>query len=312
MIAEPWDLGPDGYQLGNFPRNFLEWNDRYRDDVRRFWRGDRSTVGTLATRLAGSSDIFAIQSQKATRSVNFIAAHDGMTLADMLRYERKHNEANGEDNRDGHNENLSWNHGVEGETSDPSVAERRQRDARALLATLFMSRGTIMLTAGDEFGRTQGGNNNAYAQDNEITWLNWAGRDRDLEAFAAALAEVRKSVPALMRRTFLTGEIPTDGVDADVAWLGETGAPLTERQWQEPERHRLTMLLGNGAQATGRLAVIVNGDRRATTFSLPVREGQTWRAIGGLAGDIGFGQVTLPGRTVLLAREMDGSTEKPN
>ena len=173
LIAEPWDIGPNGYQLGNFGAPFLEWNDRYRDDIRRFWRGDRDMVGALATRLAGSSDVFG-KSAANTRSVNFIAAHDGMTLADVVAYERKHNEANGEANRDGHNENLSWNNGAEGETGDAKIIEARRRDVKALLSTLFASRGTVMLTAGDEFGRSQKGNNNAYAQDNEITWLDWA------------------------------------------------------------------------------------------------------------------------------------------
>ena len=163
LIAEPWDIGPDGYQLGKFRPPFLEWNDRFRDDVRRFWRRDRGVVGALATRLAGSSDAFA---GTATRTVNFVAAHDGFALADLVAYERKHNEANGEMNRDGHNENFSWNNGVEGESDDIKILSERRRDLKALLSTLFLSRGTIMLTAGDEFGRTQHGNNNAYAQDN--------------------------------------------------------------------------------------------------------------------------------------------------
>ena len=182
MIAEPWDIGPGGYQLGNFPGSWLEWNDRYRDRVRRFWRGDPRMLGDLATALAGSSDVFG---PPATRSVNFIAAHDGFTLADLVAYRDKHNAANGEHNRDGHDDNLSWNNGAEGPTADPAITAARSRDLRALLATLFASRGTIMLTAGDEFGRSQGGNNNAYAQDNAITWLDWDRRDRDLEAFVA-------------------------------------------------------------------------------------------------------------------------------
>ncbi|MGE3365261.1 MAG: glycogen debranching protein GlgX, partial [Rhizobiaceae bacterium] len=191
LIAEPWDVGSNGYQLGNFGPPFLEWNDRYRDDIRRFWRGDRGMIGALATRLAGSSDIFQRDGQPATRTVNFIAAHDGFSLADLVSYERKHNEANGEKNRDGHNENLSWNNGVEGGTVDARIVASRKRDVRALLATLFASRGAIMLTAGDEFGRTQKGNNNAYCQDNELTWLDWQGRDRELEAFVERLAEMR-------------------------------------------------------------------------------------------------------------------------
>jgi glycogen operon protein len=274
LIAEPWDIGPGGYQLGNFGPPFLEWNDKYRDDVRRFWRGDGGMVGALATRLAGSSDVFAGHAGQTTRSVNFIAAHDGMTLTDVTTYARKHNEANGEGNRDGHDENLSWNNGVEGDTNDPAAKEKRHRDGRAMLATLFASRGAIMLTAGDEFGRTQQGNNNAYAQDNDITWLDWEGRDRMLEAYAFALGALRRSVPALGETGFLTGLPPSPGAVPDVAWLTETGAPLVQADWQDTDRHRLGVMLdaGNGE----RLAVVVNGDRRACLFTLPVRDGFSW------------------------------------
>ena len=188
-------------------------------------------IGTLATRLAGSSDAFG--TAPATRSVNFIAAHDGFSLADLVRYERKHNEANGEMNHDGHNENFSWNNGVEGDSSDPKIAGERQRDLKALLATLFFSRGTIMLTAGDEFGRTQQGNNNAYAQDNAISWLDWTGRDRALEDFAFALAAIRKRLAVLSDCTFLTGKPGENGLP-DVEWLTEAGAPMTERDWNDP------------------------------------------------------------------------------
>ncbi|MBA3324441.1 MAG: glycogen debranching protein GlgX, partial [Rhodobacteraceae bacterium] len=190
LIAEPWDVGPGGYQLGAFPPPFLEWNDRYRDRVRRFWRGDRHMLGEFATALAGSSDVFAAP---ATRSVNFVAAHDGFTLADLVAYARKHNHANCEHNRDGHDDNHSWNNGAEGPSDDPHIAAARARDLRALLATLFASRGTIQLTAGDEFGRSQSGNNNAYAQDNPLTWLDWAGRDRGLEACCARLSALRRA-----------------------------------------------------------------------------------------------------------------------
>lgn len=180
-------------------------------------------IGALATRLAGSSDVFAKAGERTSRSVNFIAAHDGMALADIVAYEHKHNEANGEQNRDGHNENLSWNNGVEGEAGDEAIAKARFDDQCALLATLFASRGTIMLTAGDEFGRTQKGNNNAYAQDNEITWLDWAGRDQTLEHYASGLAAMRRAAPALSDTRFLTGE-PRPGSEVpDVAWLTETG-----------------------------------------------------------------------------------------
>ena len=221
MIAEPWDVGPGGYQLGRFPAGWLEWNDRYRDDVRRFWRGDGG-VGSLATRLTGSSDIF---SGKVSRSVNFVASHDGMTLADTVCYAVKHNQENGEDNRDGQDENFSWNNGAEGGSPDPAIRQRRQTDMRALLATLFATRGTIQLTAGDEFGRSQGGNNNAYAQDNEITWIDWQGRDTGLEDFAAACARVRAAMPALSDTAFL----------ASADWYDLDGSLMTSEKWENPQ-----------------------------------------------------------------------------
>ncbi|MER9670045.1 glycogen debranching protein GlgX [Mesorhizobium sp. M0203] len=299
LIAEPWDIGPDGYQLGNFPPPFLEWNDKCRDDIRRFWRGDGGIIGALATRLAGSSDVFAKPGRTTSRSINFIAAHDGMTLADIVAYEHKHNEANGEQNRDGHDDNLSWNNGLEGETGDQSIVTARFDDQCALLATLFASRGTIMLTAGDEFGRTQRGNNNAYAQDNDITWLDWAGRDRALELYTVLLAKMRRAVPALLDTTFLTGEPPAGSEIPDVAWLTETGMPLDEAAWHDARRHRLVMVLGSGENS--RLAVIINGDRRACMFTLPERAGFLWRpAIEPDSSDISR---PVPGRTVLFMIE---------
>lgn len=219
MIAEPWDIGPGGYQLGRFPAGWLEWNDRYRDDVRRFWRGDAGMAGPLATRLMGSSDIFA---GETTRSVSFVAAHDGFTLADTVSYAQKHNDANGENNRDGHGENCSWNNGAEGPTGDLSILARRQKDLRALLATLFASRGTIQLTAGDEFGHSQQGNNNAYAQDNEITWLDWEDRDLALESFAADCAQMRAAFPELSETRFLD----------QAEWYDLSGNRMTDDAWQ--------------------------------------------------------------------------------
>jgi glycogen operon protein len=193
MIAEPWDIGPDGYRLGQFPANWLEWNDRFRDDVRRFWRsGGEGGAGSLATRIAGSSDIFA--GGTGTRSINFVAAHDGFALADVVAYAGRHNEANGEGNRDGHGGEVCWNNGVEGPSDDPAIRARRDADVRAMLATLFAARGTPMLTAGDEFGRTQGGNNNAYCQD-ALSWLDWANRDTALEEYVAELAAFRRAGP---------------------------------------------------------------------------------------------------------------------
>ncbi|QPC94080.1 glycogen debranching protein GlgX [Mesorhizobium sp. INR15] len=306
LIAEPWDIGPGGYQLGNFPPPFLEWNDKYRDDIRRFWRGDAGMIGALATRLAGSSDVFAEGGQPASRTVNFIAAHDGMTLADIVAYERKHNEANGEQNRDGHDENLSWNNGVEGETSDEAVSKIRMSDQHALLATLFASRGTIMLTAGDEFGRTQSGNNNAYAQDNETTWLDWSKRDQALEHYAGLLAAMRRALPALSNTEFLTGQ-PLPGSEMpDVVWLTEAGAPLDETGWQDPGRHRLVMLLeGRGDDGT-RLAVIINGDRRGCMVTLPERPGFFWAPALTALTDVADMSRPLPRRSVTFMRERKG------
>jgi hypothetical protein len=221
MIAEPWDIGPGGYQLGRFPP-WLEWNDRFRDDVRRFWRGD-GALGALATRLAGSADLFGPADTHPCRSVNFLAAHDGFTLADCVSYAHRHNHANGEDNRDGHGENHSWNCGVEGPSGDPHVLARRHAAQRALLGTLFASTGTIMLTAGDEFGRTQLGNNNAYAQDNPLGWIDWHTRDTALEAHVARLS-ARRAQGDMTR-------FPQDG-----QWLALDGAPMDAARW-EARRH---------------------------------------------------------------------------
>jgi glycogen debranching enzyme len=313
LIAEPWDIGPGGYQLGNFPPAYLEWNDHFRDDVRRFWRGDGRMIGVLATRLAGSSDIFHSDGQEATRSVNFIAAHDGLTLADLTSFEHKHNDANGEQNRDGHDENLSWNNGVEGDTADAAVNEHRARDRRAMLSTLFASRGSIMLTAGDEFGRTQHGNNNAYAQDNGLTWLDWQHRDRELEAHVQALAAFRKAWRARLGADsrFLDGKLLASGLK-DVEWLSEGGQPLEPGEWEQPDRHRLTMVLASPDGS--RIAVLVNGDRRATTFSVPARPGLRWRAAAGTERDIARhldeGALLIAGRSVVyLSEEAAASAE---
>ena len=216
MIAEPWDIGPGGYQLGRFPANWLEWNDRFRDDLRRFWRGE-GRLGDWATRMAGSADIFG---EQACRSVNFLAAHDGFTLADTVAYEHRHNLANGEDNRDGHGENFSWNHGVEGPSADSDVMAARAKDLRAMLACLFASTGMIMLTAGDEFGRSQQGNNNAYCQDSAIGWVDWQARDADLEDFVAALSAWRAE------RIAHFVQFPLDG-----AWQRLDGAPMEADDW---------------------------------------------------------------------------------
>jgi glycogen operon protein len=293
LIAEPWDVGPGGYQLGNFPAPWLEWNDRYRDRVRRFWRGDAHMLGAFATAIAGSSDVYP---PPRTRSVGFIAAHDGFTLADTVAYRHKHNQANGENNRDGHDANLSWNNGVEGPTLDPAVRAERRRDLRALLATLFASRGTIMLTAGDEFGRTQAGNNNAYAQDNPVTWLDWAGRDRDLETFCARLAALRRAHPALADPALLTGEPGPDGIP-DVAWLTPDGKSKTAADWEAARGPALAMVLGQGGD--GRLAVLFNRSTHDVTFRLPPRADHHWR-------DAPTGRLTVGPRAVAFLAEAPG------
>ena len=251
LIAEPWDIGAGGYGLGRFPANWLEWNDRYRDDVRRFWRGDGEVgIGRLATRVAGSSDVFGPE----TRSVNFLAAHDGMSLADTVAFTQRHNEANGENNRDGHHENFSWNCGAEGPSDDQAVLDARSRDIRAMLATLFASTGTIMLTAGDEFGRTQLGNNNAYCQDNEITWLDWEGRDRALEDFVATLAAERA------RNTDLFSTFQHDAL-----WTSANGNPMTAEDWDRPSTTGFSLKTSRGDWT---LALTVDRHQRSVDFSV--------------------------------------------
>ena len=272
LIAEPWDIGPGGYQLGNFPAPFLEWNDRYRDDMRLFWRGDSHMLGPFATAFAGSSDIFSRHGHEETRTVNFLAAHDGFTLMDLVSHTAKHNEANGEDNRDGHNENHSWNNGAEGPTTDGAVLSARRADAKALLSTLFLSRGTIMLTAGDEGGRSQEGNNNAYCQDNAITWVDWSRLDDGLMEHAAMLSAIRRRFPALGETAFLTG-------DGDVEWLTLAGTPMDVADWEAPLAGTLAVLLEtqDAEQQRGvRLAIAVNRTHGEQPFALPSSRGRDW------------------------------------
>ncbi|MFC3074459.1 glycogen debranching protein GlgX [Shinella pollutisoli] len=274
LIAEPWDVGPGGYQLGNFPAPFLEWNDRFRDDMRLFWRGDDGRLGAFATALSGSSDVFSRHGGTRTRSVNFLAAHDGFTLMDLVSHAVKHNEANGEENRDGHNDNHSWNNGAEGGTADPAVLAARRADVRALLASLFLSRGTIMLTAGDEGGRSQQGNNNAYCQDNAITWIDWSRMDDDLVAHAARLSAIRRRFPALGETRFFTG-------DGDVEWLTFVGEPMAPADWEAPLAGTLLMLIRTTDAERGgetRLAVAVNRTHAEQALALP-DSGAGWTSL---------------------------------
>jgi isoamylase len=279
LIAEPWDLGAHGWRTGHFPPPFMEWNDRFRDDTRRFWVADardaahgsaRHGVQHLATRLAGSRDLFGRRDRGPLASVNFVTAHDGFTLADLVSYDEKHNEANGEENRDGHGHNASWNHGVEGVTDDPDVLEARAHTARALLGTLVLSAGVPMLTAGDELGRTQGGNNNAYCQDNETTWLDWdlAPSQEDLLATTRGLLAARRALPVLRRREWSLGEPVGDGSALDLEWYAEDGQRMGDR-WDESRRRLLQMRLTPHDDDGPGALVVVNGRSETVPFVLP-------------------------------------------
>jgi glycogen operon protein len=245
LIAEPWDLGEGGYQVGNFPVGWMEWNGKYRDAVRAYWRGDGGQIGELAYRLTGSSDLYEHGGRRPFASVNFITAHDGFTLNDLVSYNDKHNAANGEGNRDGENHNLSWNCGVEGPTDDPAVLALRAHQKRNFLASLLLSQGVPMLTAGDEMGRTQGGNNNAYCQDNEISWVHWDLDDsqEDLLEFTRRLIQLRQAHPVFRRRSFFQGR-PIRGKDVkDLTWLHPEGDEMTDHQWRQDYARCLGLLV---------------------------------------------------------------------
>ena len=231
LIAEPWDIGEGGYQVGNFPAGWVEWNGKYRDCMRDYWQGADSMLGEFAERLTGSSDLYKSDMRRPTASVNFITAHDGFTLHDLVSYNEKHNEANGENNNDGESHNRSWNCGVEGPTDDPEIIKLRNQQKRNLLATLFLSQGVPMLVAGDEFGRTQGGNNNAYCQDNEISWLNWENRDQDLQQFTQKLIDLRKTHPTFSRRGWFKGHVIKGSGLHDIAWFLPEGIEMSEENW---------------------------------------------------------------------------------
>jgi isoamylase len=249
LIAEPWDVGPGGYQVGNFPIGWAEWNGKYRDDVRRFWRGDPGMVSDLASRLSGSSDIYQWSDRPPHASINFVTAHDGFTLEDLVSYERKHNEANGEENRDGADVNYSRNWGVEGPTDDPKIRRRRERSKRNFLATLAFSQGVPMLSHGDEMGRTQLGNNNAYAHDSPLTWVHWdlGERERALLEFTRRIFAIRHANPVLRRRGFFRGAAVKAGGTKDLSWFRPDGKEMSEADWRAPDSHALGMLINGEA-----------------------------------------------------------------
>jgi isoamylase len=277
LIAEPWDCGPGGYQVGGFQPGWAEWNDKFRDTVRDFWRAE-APASALAPRLTASADLFNHRGRKPWASVNFIAAHDGFTLNDLVTYNDKHNEANGEDNRDGSSDNRSWNCGAEGPTGDPAVNQLRQRQIKNMLATLLLSLGTPMLLAGDEFGRTQQGNNNAYCQDNEISWLNWelGNKGKSLIQFVQTLIELRRKYPVLRRSRFVNGE-PNEAGIKDVTWINAAGTEMAEEHWADGLMHCFGMLLDGRAQATGirrpgedaSLLLVLNAHGDVVEFTLP-------------------------------------------
>ncbi len=292
LIAEPWDLGEGGYQVGNFPVGWTEWNARYRDTVRRFWRGDARQVPELASRLAGSSDLYAPGGRRPYASINFVVSHDGFTLRDLVSYEQKHNEANGEDNRDGENNNLSWNNGVEGPTGDATITAPRHRQVRNLLATLLLSQGVPMLSAGDEFGRTQNGNNNAYCQDNETSWLDWTPAPERLALieFTSRLARLRQDHPVLRRQKFFEGRSRRQAAQKDIAWLQPNGQEMTPAVWGLPDLRALGAMLAGDAidevddhgdpVTDNTFLLLLNAGPEVVPFRLPLPAvGTTWNFV---------------------------------
>ncbi|WP_300610943.1 glycogen debranching protein GlgX [Trebonia sp.] len=315
LIAEPWDVGEGGYQVGNFPPLWTEWNGKYRDAVRDFWRGQPDTLPEFASRLTGSSDLYETSGRRPVASVNFVTCHDGFTLADLVSYDSKHNAANGEDNRDGTDDNRSWNCGVEGPAEDPSILELRARQQRNFLVTLFLSQGIPMLLAGDEIGRTQAGNNNAYCQDNELSWVDWsrAAAERDLLEFTRQLARLRRRHPVFRRRRFFKGK-------ADIAWLTPAGEPMTEADWQASYAKSVAVFL-NGAAITEpdprgdpvtdmKFLLLFNAGPEPITFTLPeAKLGSDWEVVidtlspDGIGDGEGFGpksKIEVAGRAVVV------------
>ena len=292
LIAEPWDLGSGGYQVGNFPGGWTEWNDRYRDTMRAFWKGDGGLIGEFARRLTGSSDLYECSGRQPHASINFICAHDGFTLADLVSYNQKHNEANLEGNRDGNDNNLSFNYGVEGPSDDPEIRAIRRRQVRNFLATLFLSQGVPMLLAGDEFGRSQGGNNNAYCQDNDISWVDWnlSAEQEDLLAFTQRLIRLRKDHPVFRRRSFFQGRsIRGDGIK-DIVWLTPEGREMTDQEWNTAFARCLGVYLAGleldehderrRALTDDNFLLLVNAYHEVVPFTLPkARAGFEWQVL---------------------------------
>jgi isoamylase len=324
LIAEPWDLGEGGYQVGNFPPEWTEWNGKYRDTVRAYWKGDEGTAAELGFRLTGSSDLYQDDGRRPHASVNFVTAHDGFTLHDLVSYNEKHNEANGEENRDGHDHNLSWNHGVEGPTGDPEIVELRERQKRNLLATLLFSQGVPMLCGGDEIGRTQNGNNNAYCQDGELSWLDWNLDEpkRALLEFTRRVIGLRNRHPNLRRRRFFQGRRIRGSDAKDITWLRPDGREMTEEDWEAGWLRCLGLRLGEVLGEVDEhgnpirddtLLLLLNAHHEGIGFSLPrdIPDGEWQCLIDTSVGDgapvppVRGDAVELSGRSVVLLRRAD-------
>jgi len=329
LIAEPWDVGEGGYQVGNFPPLWAEWNGRYRDAVRDYWRGADQALGEFANRLSGSADLYEGTGRSPHASINFVTAHDGFTLRDLVSYEHKRNEANGEGNRDGTDDNRSWNHGVEGPTDDPAILASRATAQRSFLATLFLSQGTPMLLGGDEMGRSQGGNNNAYCQDSPISWYDWAGADRELLSFTRGLIALRGAHPIFRRRSWFHGRSRGRRAVTDVGWFSPDGNEMTEADWQVSYARSLGVFL-NGAQidqvdergtplSDASFYLLLNAHHEALVFTLPdAHWGRRWvrlvdtdagLAIATPAEDAPMisagGELSVAARSVILLRRVD-------
>ena len=333
LIAEPWDVGPNGYQVGSFPSVWREWNGEYRDTVRDFWRGEPATLGEFASRLTGSSDLYAPNGRRPAASINFVTAHDGFTLADLVSYNDKHNEVNGEDNKDGENHNRSWNHGVEGPTDDPHIAHMRRRQQRNFLTTLLLSIGTPMLSHGDEMGRTQSGNNNVYCQDNETAWMDWSLLEREknaeLHSFTKRLLAIRKHHPVFRRQDFFAGgPLGSDAQDRDIAWLVPSGELMTEANWND-DFGRALMVYLNGdviwemdqhgrAITDDSFLLMFNAHHEAVDFTLPSKDlGALWETVVDTTESGGYpaektrvaarGKISVKPRSTLILQHIAGA-----
>ncbi|WP_246179906.1 glycogen debranching protein GlgX [Kocuria coralli] len=336
LIAEPWDVGPGGYQVGNFPPQWTEWNGKYRDVVRDFWRGEPSTLGEFASRITGSADLYENSGRRPYASINFVTAHDGFTLRDLVSYNEKHNDANGEGNNDGESHNRSWNCGEEGPTDDPEVLALRARQQRNFIATLMLSQGTPMLLHGDELGRTQGGNNNTYAQDNEISWIHWDNADTPLVEFTSALIHLRRDHPTFRRGQFFDGrpvemgELVAGDPMPDIVWLDKNGTPMSPSDWDEPLSRTLGMWLNGhgiaGVDSRGRqitdvdFIVWFNSSPEDVRVKVPAAAyGKKWEELLDTAGKHGDGSVlrssrrfTLKAKSVVVLRQWEEPEDDPD